>query len=291
MRCNKCESSDCEHQQCSLYELQRCDKFHNLFVWSELLRRVDERVARGGVRMEFQRKRRQQQLMRCNKCESSDCEYQQCSLYELQRCDEFSVRVVWSELLRRVDECVARRGLRMEFQRKSRQQQLMRCNKCESSDCGYHQCSLYELQRCDEHVPVLVWSELLRRVDECVARGGVRMESQRKRRQQQLMRCNKCEWSGCEYQQCSLYELQRCDEFPVRVVWSELLRRVDERVARGSVRMEFQFCGLFQRAQCIRFNMSEILRYSRSDFCSELARRFVFHKRHSLQSCLIHCGL
>ena len=82
------------------------------------------------------------------------------------------------------------------------------------------------------------------------------MELQRKRRQQQLMRCNRCEWSDCDYQQCSLYELQRCDDFPKLFVWSELLRRVDERVARGSVRMEFQFCGLFQRAQCIRFNMS-----------------------------------
>jgi hypothetical protein len=53
------------------------------------------------------------------------------------------------------------------------------------------------------------------------------------------MRCNRCEWSDRVHQQCSLYELQRCD-FPVHFVWSELLRRVDECDARGSVRMEFQ---------------------------------------------------
>ena len=126
--------------------------------------------------MELQRKRRQQQLMRCNRCEWSDCEYHQFFLYELHRYDKFPKLFVWSELLRRVDECVARRGLRMEFQRKSRQQQLMRCNKCESSDCEYQQCSLYELQRCDDFPVIFVWSELLRRVDECVARRGVRME-------------------------------------------------------------------------------------------------------------------
>ena len=114
------------------------------------------------------------------------------------------------------------------------------------------------------------------------------MESQRRSHQQQLMRCNSCEWSDREHQQCSLCELQRCDEFPVLFSWSELLRRVDECVASGSVRMEFQFCGLFR---CIRFNMPQILRYSRIDFCSELARRFVFRKRHSLQSCLIYCGI
>ena len=243
MRCNSCEWSDCEYQQFSLYELQRCDKFPVLFAWSKLLRRVDECVARGGVRMESQLQRRQQQLMRCNRCEWSDCEYQQCSLYELQRCDEFRVFLVWIELLQRVDECVARGGVRMEFRRCQRksQQQLLRCNSCEWSDCEYQQRSLYGLQRCDEHnVRVsLVWIELLRRVDECVARGGVRMEYQRKR-QQQLLRCNSCEWSDCGYQQCSLYELQRCDKFPVTFVWSELLRRVDECVARGGVRMEFQ---------------------------------------------------
>ncbi len=102
------------------------------------------------------------------------------------------------------------------------------------------------------------------------------------------MHCYSCEWSDREHQQCLLYELQRCDEFHVLVVWSELLRRVDECVARGSVRMEFQFCGV---SPFIRFNMSEIRRYSRSDFCSELARRFVFRKRHSLQSCFIYCGI
>jgi len=38
------------------------------------------------------------------------------------------------------------------------------------------------------------------------------MELQRKCRQQQLMRCNSCEWSDREHQQCSLCELQRCDD-------------------------------------------------------------------------------
>ncbi len=109
----------------------------------------------------------------------------------------------------------------MEFQRKRQQQQLMRCNRREWSDCVHQQCSLYELQRCDEFPVLFAWSELLRRVDECVARGSVHMELQRKRQQQQFMRCNSCEWFDREYQQCSLCELQRCD-FPVLFEWSEL---------------------------------------------------------------------
>jgi hypothetical protein len=188
--------------------------------------------------MELQR-RRQQQLMRCNKCQWSDREHQQCSLHELRRFDEFPVLFAWSELLWRVDECDARGSVRIEFQRKRQQQQLMRCNRCEWYDREHQQCLLYELPRFDEFPVRFVWSELLRRVDECVARGSVRMEFQRKR-QQQLMRCNSCEWSDREHQQCSLYELRRFDEFPVLFAWSELLRRVDECDARGSVRMEFQ---------------------------------------------------
>jgi hypothetical protein len=248
MRCNSCEWSDREHQQCSLYELQRCDEFPVFFVWSELLRRVDECVARGSVRKELQLQRQQQQLMRCNSCEWSDREHQQFILHELQRCDEFPVKFAWSELLRRVDECVAHGSVRMELQRKRHQQQLMRCNSCEWSDREHQQCILHELQRCGEFPVKFAWSELLRRVDECVARGSVRMELQLQRQQQQLMRCNSCEWSDREHQQFILHELQRCDEFPVKFAWSELLRRVDECVARGSVRMEFQFCGL---SRCI----------------------------------------
>ena len=115
----------------------------------------------------------------------------------------------------------------------------MRCNRCEWSDCEYQQCSLYELQRCDEFPDLFAWSEILRRVDECVARGSVRMELQRFCQQQQLMRHNGCKWTDCDRQQCSLRQLQRCFDNRFIFLWSELLRRVDECPARGSVRMEF----------------------------------------------------
>ena len=73
MRLNKREWLDCEHQQCSLRQLQRCYDSRFIFLGSEVLRRVDEFPSSGSVRMEFQRFCQQQQLIRLNKREWLDC--------------------------------------------------------------------------------------------------------------------------------------------------------------------------------------------------------------------------
>ena len=126
----------------------------------------------------------------------------------------------------------------MELERSCQQQQLMRLNGCKWTDCEHQQCSLRQLQRCYDIRFIFLWSEDLRRVDECPARGSVRMESQRFCQQQQLMRLNGCERFDCDCQQCSLRQLQRCDDIRFIFLRSEVLRRVDECPARGSVRME-----------------------------------------------------
>jgi hypothetical protein len=250
MRNITCKWFGCDCQQCSLRQLQRCYDNRFIFLWSEVLRRVDECRARGSVRMESQRFCDWQQLMRLNRCKWFDCDCQQCSLRQLQRCYDIRCIFLWSEVLRRVDECRARGSVRIELQPFCQQRQLMRLNRCKWFDCDCQQCSLRQLQRCYDSRFIFLRSELLRRVDECRARGSVRMESQRVCQKRQLMRLNKREWTDCDCQQCSLRQLQRCYDNRFIFLWSEVLRRVDECRARGSVRMELeQFC---QQQQLMR---------------------------------------
>jgi hypothetical protein len=115
----------------------------------------------------------------------------------------------------------------------------MHLNRCKWFDCDCQQCSLRQLPCCYDIRFIFLWSEVLRRVDECRARGSVRMELERFFQQQQLMRLNGSKWFDCEHQQCSLRQLQRCYDNRFIFLWSELLRRVDECRASGSVRMEF----------------------------------------------------
>jgi hypothetical protein len=256
MRLNKREWFDCEHQQCSLRQLQRCYDSRFRFQWSEVLRRVDECRARGSVRMESQRFCQQQQLMRNIICKWFDCDCQQCSLRQLQRCYDSRFIFLWSEVLRRVDECRTRGSVRMELQPFcNQQQQLMRLNRCKWFDCDCQQCSLRQLQRCYDNRFVFLWSEVLRRVDECRARGSVRIELQPFCQQRQLMRLNRCKWFDCDCQQCSLRQLQRCFDNRFIFLRSELVRRVDECRACGSVRMESQ--RVCQQRQLMRLNKRE----------------------------------
>jgi len=210
-------------------------------------------------------------------------------LHELQRCDEFPVLFVWSELLRRVDECVARGSVRMELQRKRQQQQLMRCNSCEWSDREHQQCSLYELQRCDEF------------------RCPFRMERSSYGGSMSALHVGAYAWSlsgsadsssSCAATAASGLTVSISDApcANCSAVTSSLSSSYGASSYGGSMSALHvgAYAWSFSFAVCsewIRFKMPQILRYSRIDFCSELARRFVFRKRHSLQSCLIYCGI
>ena len=154
------ERERCERQceQCAFLKLQRCNDNHRRLVkWSERLRRVDECRVRRRLRLELQHQRQQQQHMWSDERERCERQCEQCAFLQLQRCnDYYRSLVLWSERLRRVDECRVCRRLRLEFQQQRQQQQRMWSDNRERCERQCEQCAFLQLQRCndDQRKPV-----------------------------------------------------------------------------------------------------------------------------------------
>ena len=110
---------------------------------------------------------------------SSKCEreFEQCAIYVMQ-CREFKQWILWRQRLWRIVFFLHRR-LRLEFQQCCQQQQCLWNDDCERYQRQRQQCVFLQLQRCDnDQWRLVLWRELLRRLDECGVRGCVRLESQ-----------------------------------------------------------------------------------------------------------------
>jgi len=148
----------------------------------------------------------------------------------------------------------------MEPKRLQRQQQQhLRGNGREWRDCARAQCFCGQVQRFNnDYRRQLSCSKLVRRVDERFVHRRVLLEPERCCLQQQQHVwndvCERC-FSAC--QRLGMLKLQCFEHQQNLFSRSELVRRVDERVVRRRVRLEFEPSCFQQQPQCVRSNDCE----------------------------------